>query len=143
MIHPIILTIAAKVPFQEVVTQLKGELDISLTIGIIFCLMEATDILNFSRSSSEKFKEYSIPSSSELYYIQNESDSRYEDFYTLSLNYERLFNNKDHKLTSYIYYTQEWGGSNENIDQYITDENWEVIDNDPYRIFIDEPGERI
>jgi len=95
---------------------------------------------NFSRSSSEKFKEYSMPSSSELYYLQYESDTRHEDFYTLSLNYERLFNNKDHKLTSYIYYTQEWGGSNENIDRYITDENWEVIDNEPYRIFIDEPA---
>jgi outer membrane receptor protein involved in Fe transport len=94
----------------------------------------------FSRSSSENFKEYSIPSAFESYYVQNEGDTRYEDFYTLSLNYEKVFNNKDHKLTSYIYYTQEWGGANENIDRHITNEDWEVIDNDPYRIYIDEPG---
>jgi len=95
----------------------------------------------FSRFSSDKFWEYSDPEDSLSFYIQNESDSRYEDFYTLSLNYEKLFDNKDHKLNSYIYYSGEWGGSNENIEQIITDENWEKIENDPYRIYIEEPGQ--
>jgi len=95
---------------------------------------------NFSRSENEKFREYSIPSNTDVYYLQNGSDSRYQDFYNLSLNYEKIFNNKDHKLTSYLYYSQEWGGANENINQYLTDENWTINDPDPYRIFIEEPS---
>jgi len=95
---------------------------------------------NFSRYSNEKFKEYSIPSNIESYYLQNESDSRYEDFYSFSLNYEKIFDNKDHKLISYLYYSREWGGSNENINQYLTDENWTINDPDPYRIFVEEPA---
>ena len=94
----------------------------------------------FSRSSEEQFMEYSVPSNLEKYYLQSENDSRYEDFYSYSINYERFFNNKDHKLTSYLFYSKEWGGSNESINQFLTDENGNVNDPDPYRIFIDEPG---
>jgi outer membrane receptor protein involved in Fe transport len=72
--------------------------------------------------------------------LQSENNTRFEDFYNLSLNYERIFNNKDHKLTSYLYYAREGGGSNENINQSMTDENREINDPDPYRIFIEEPG---
>jgi outer membrane receptor protein involved in Fe transport len=95
---------------------------------------------NFSRYENEKYKEYSIPSTTDVFYLQNGSDARFEDFYNFSFNYEKIFNNKDHKLTSYLYYSKEWGGSNENINQYLTDENWVINDSDPYRIFIDEPG---
>jgi outer membrane receptor protein involved in Fe transport len=95
---------------------------------------------SFGRSENEKYKEYSIPSTTEIYYLQNGSDSRFEDFYSFSLNYEKIFNNKDHKLTSYLYYSKEWGGSNENINQFLTDQNWTINDPDPYRIFIEEPG---
>ena len=95
---------------------------------------------SFARSSSENFHEYTIPASIDTYYKLNESDSRYEDFYSLTLNYEKLFSNKDHKLTSYLYYSNEWGGSNEHIDQYATDEDWNVNDPDPYRIYVNEPG---
>ncbi len=95
---------------------------------------------SFSRSSNENFKEYTIPSSIIKYYKLNESDSRYEDFYSLTLNYEKLFSNKDHKLTSYLYYANEWGGSDEHIDQYVTDENWNINDPDPYLIYVNEPG---
>lgn len=95
---------------------------------------------SFSRSSDEKFKEYSVPENIEKYYLQTESDSRFEDFYNFSLNYEKIFNNKDHKLTSYLYFEKEWGGSNEKINQLMTDENWEINDPDPYRIYIEEPG---
>jgi len=95
---------------------------------------------NFSRSSDENFKEYTFPASTETYYKLSESDSRYEDFYSFTINYEKLFDNKDHKLTSYLYYSKEWGGSNENINQYATDSEWNVNDPDPYRIFAEEPG---
>ncbi|MBR9999585.1 MAG: hypothetical protein KFF73_11470 [Cyclobacteriaceae bacterium] len=33
----------------------------------------------------------------------------------------------DHKLTSYFYYSKEWGGSNESINQFLTDENWMAV----------------
>jgi len=95
---------------------------------------------NSSRSSEEKFQEYTIPSSIETFYLLNESDSRYEDFYSFTLNYDKLFSSKEHKLTSYLYYEKEWGGSNEHIDQYNTDENWIINDPDPYRIYVNEPG---
>lgn len=95
---------------------------------------------NFSRSENEKFKEYSIPATNDIYYLQNGINSRFEDFYNFSLNYEKIFDNKDHKLTSYLYYSTEWGGSNENINQYLTDENWTINDPDPYRIFVEEPS---
>jgi len=95
---------------------------------------------NFSRSSNEKFKEFTVPASIETYYIMSESDSRYEDFYSLTLNYEKLFEKKDHKLTSYLYYSKEWGGSNESIKQYWTDSEYNMIDLDPYRIYVEEPG---
>lgn len=127
-------------PFTRQGYTLKG--------GIGFKLNEKNNISlegnygygSFSRSSNENFKEYTIPSSISNYYILNENDSRYEDFYSLTLNYEKLFGNKDHKLTSYLYYSREWGGSDEHIDQFATDEDWKINDPDPYLIYVNEPG---
>lgn len=127
-------------PFNRSGYTIKGGVGYKLNGKNNIALEGSYGYANFGRSSNENFKEYTIPSSIESYYLLSESDARFEDFYTLTLNYEKLFGDKDHKLTSYVYYSKEWGGSNERINQYITDENWAIDDDNAYKIFIEEPG---
>ena len=128
-------------PFRRQGYTLKGGIGYNLNDMNAFSLEGSYGYGSFSRGSTENFKEYTFPSSFENYYKLDESDKRYEDFYSISLNHELQFKEKDHKLTSYIYYSSEWGGSNEFINQYVTDQDWNIIDHDPYRIHTEEPGE--
>jgi outer membrane receptor protein involved in Fe transport len=127
-------------PFKRKGYTFKGGIGYKLNDKNNISLDGSYGYSSFNRSSNERFIEYSVPANFESYYLQTESDTRFEDFYNLSINYEKIFDNKDHKLTSFLYYANEWGGSNENINQFMTDENWVVDDPDPYRIFIEEPG---
>jgi len=127
-------------PFAREGYTLKGGMGYTLNNWNSLSLEGSYGYSRFSRSSNEYFKEYTIPSSSESYYILNESDSRYEDFYNLTFSYEKLFKSKDHKLTSYLYYAREWGGSDETTDQLPTDDEWMGTGEDPYRIYIQEPS---
>jgi outer membrane receptor protein involved in Fe transport len=128
-------------PFTRKGYTLKGGIGYKLNEKNTISLEGNYGYGSFSHSSNEKFMEYTIPTSINKYYLLNESDARYEDFYSLTLNHEKLFGNKDHKLTSYLYYSNEWGGSDEHINQYATDENWNINDPDPYLIYVNEPGE--
>jgi len=127
-------------PFNRFGYTFKGGVGYKLNEKNILSLEGSYGYASFGRSSNEKFREYTVPSSIEKYYLLNESDLRSEDFYSLTLNFEKLFNSKDHKLTSFLYFSKEWGGSSENINQYSTDESWNINDPDPYLVFIEEPG---
>lgn len=127
-------------PFNRYGYTIKGGIGYKLNETNNVALEGSYGYSKFGRSSSEKFSEYTVPSSVETFYLLNESDARFEDFYSLTLNYEKLFQGKDHKLTTYLYYSKEWGGSNENVNEYDTDENWIIDDEDPYLIFVEEPG---
>jgi outer membrane receptor protein involved in Fe transport len=127
-------------PFNRYGYTIKGGTGYKLNETNSIALEGSYGYSRFGRSSGEKFREYTVPSSVETFYLLNESDARFEDFYSLTLNYEKLFQGKGHKLSTYLYYSKEWGGSNENINQYDTDENWTIDDEDPYLIFVEEPG---
>jgi outer membrane receptor protein involved in Fe transport len=96
---------------------------------------------SFSRIQLGKYHEYTVPDLNHLYYINDNLGSRSEDFYGFTANFEKSFANKDHKLTSYLYFEKEFGGSEEAQEQLFTDENWQEIQVDSEKIKTDEESD--
>lgn len=93
--------------------------------------------------TNDYFHEYYMPETEDLYYYSKSNDDRKENFYNLTLNYQRTFDRKDHNLVTYLYFQHGSGGSKEYQTQYNTDNNWLINDSDPYRIFSSESSNEI
>lgn len=64
------------------------------------------------------------------------------NYFSTNLFYEHKFNDKGHKLSGSANYSQ-WSPNEENkLDKYITNSNYEIIDNSPYRERSEEVGDR-
>ena len=87
-----------------------------------------------NRSISDNFYEYNVPSTGDLYYTSQSNGNRSEDFYGITLNYQKIFENVQHQLTSYLYYSGEQGGNQDNQSQWYTTPDGVISDSDPFKI---------
>jgi outer membrane receptor protein involved in Fe transport len=90
---------------------------------------------SFNNTENGYYHQYTVPASTDVYYLNNNIGARPEDFYGITFNYDKTFGGlPNHKITSYFYYEKEMGKSNNTLDQIFTDNNWNEIATDPNNI---------
>jgi outer membrane receptor protein involved in Fe transport len=86
----------------------------------------------FSRLSSSEYQSYTLPMTSDIFYLQNSNSERNGNSYSLTMNYDRSFGSPDHKLQTSVYYSQETDGDNEELTDTETDSEWNETDLTPF-----------
>jgi hypothetical protein len=87
------------------------------------------DNRGFGRSSISEYHSYTLPITSDIYYLQDNYSKRNGNSYSLQLNYDRSFGSPAHKLQTSVYYSYENSGSIEELTDTETDSEWN--ENDP------------
>ncbi len=98
------------------------------------------DTRGFGRTSSSEYHSYTLPSTSDAYYLQDNISKRDGSSYSLNLNYDRSFGSPDHKLQATVYYSNEDNGSIEKLTDTGTDPDWSPNDPEPFRQKATESG---
>lgn len=86
----------------------------------------------FGRTSNSEYYSYTLPVTTDIYYLQTSNSERNGNSYSLTLNYDRTFDSPDHKLQSSIYYSSENDGDNEELTDTETDSVWNENDLTPF-----------
>jgi outer membrane receptor protein involved in Fe transport len=86
----------------------------------------------FGRSSNSEYHSYTLPLTSDLYYLQDNNSDRSHNSYSLTMNYDHSFGSPDHKLQTSVYYSHENGGNHDELTDTETDTEWNVNDPEPY-----------
>jgi outer membrane receptor protein involved in Fe transport len=94
----------------------------------------------FGRTSSSEYHSYTLPLTSDAYYLQNSESERQGNSYSLTLNYDRSFGSPDHKLQASAYYSHEKDGDYEELTDTETDSAWNVNDLTPFMQRTTESG---
>jgi len=98
------------------------------------------DNRGFGRTSSSEYHSYTMPLTSDIYYLQDNFSERYGNSYSLRLNYDHVFGSPDHKLQTSVYYSREKDGSIEELTDTQTDSEWNENDPAPYMQKSNESG---
>jgi outer membrane receptor protein involved in Fe transport len=82
---------------------------------------------NFERNFFARFHEYYLPVSDELYYTEDNRGPHENNYYNLSLDYRKEFDNPMHELKASVYYSSNFEKETQDIIENITNSNWEII----------------
>ncbi|MGK7397618.1 MAG: TonB-dependent receptor domain-containing protein [Candidatus Cyclobacteriaceae bacterium M3_2C_046] len=95
----------------------------------------------FGNNSTARQKSYSSLGGEPEYVINVSNALREGDFYSLNFNYQHKFDDKGHELSALSFYAHNYNGEDTDFnDEYTTDSAWDLIDNQPFRIFSNEFG---
>lgn len=126
--------------FQRKGTQFKAGIEYSLTPSQTLSLSGDFGSFAFGRFSDQKTHRFSDPASENRYDVTRNTSKRNEDFYNINLNYHNRLDELGQELTGLIYYSKEDGADISLRDEYLANENWEVIDPDPLKYRTSEGG---
>ncbi len=82
---------------------------------------------NFERNFFARYHEYYIPAADELFYTQDNLAPHENNYYNLSLDYRKEFDNPMHELKASVYYSQNFEKETQDIIENITASDWEII----------------
>jgi len=85
----------------------------------------------FSRTLNSVYQEWTLPASTEDYYIRNSDVGYSGKSYSLNLNYSLKFNNPNRKLDVMAYYSSWDGKRVDDQNMYITDSEANITDSEP------------
>jgi outer membrane receptor protein involved in Fe transport len=74
---------------------------------------------------------YTIPSTTNDYSYSDNSSNRKGDFHEATGNFLHRFNDNGHTLEAMAFFSQRIGNDGEIQSNYITDQNWNIIDQNP------------
>jgi len=94
----------------------------------------------FGHSSISQYHDFTIPSTSDLYYLQENNSERNSDFYSLTLNYDHNFGSPEHKLQASAFYSRDHDSDFEELKDIQTDAYWNESDLEPYMQRTTESG---
>jgi outer membrane receptor protein involved in Fe transport len=98
------------------------------------------DTRGFGRTSNSEYHTYTLPMTSDTYYLQDNISKRDGSSYSLNLNYDRSFGSPDHKLQATVYFSNENDGSVEKLTDTGTDPDWNPNDPQPFKQRATESG---
>jgi outer membrane receptor protein involved in Fe transport len=98
------------------------------------------DARGFGRTSNSEYHSYTLPLTSDTYYLQDNSSKRSGRSYSLNMNYDRSFGGPDHKLQATAYYSHDNDGSLDKLKDIITDSEWNINDPEPFMQRATESG---
>jgi outer membrane receptor protein involved in Fe transport len=94
-----------------------------------FTLQGDLESRGFGRTSVSEYHSFTLPLTSDVYYLQDNNSERSGNSYSLTLNYDHSFGSQDHKLQTSAYYSREDDGNIEELTDTKTDSVW--YENDP------------
>lgn len=94
----------------------------------------------FGRSSISEYHSYTLPLTSDIFYLQENNSKRNSNFYSLTLNYDRSFGSPDHKLQASAFYSYDIDSDKEDLTDTETDSEWNVNDPAPFMQRTSESG---
>ncbi|MFP4060905.1 MAG: TonB-dependent receptor domain-containing protein [Bacteroidales bacterium] len=110
---------------------LKGGFDYYINDMITLTLSGDVGQYKGGRASSGNMHEFTTPSTTNLYFFTEDQSLRSRDYYSLNMNYNQKFNEEGHEITGLLYYNTNNGGDEEQEWEYLTDEQWNKIDELP------------
>ncbi|MCK4360366.1 MAG: TonB-dependent receptor, partial [Bacteroidales bacterium] len=94
----------------------------------------------FDRSFNSNLHSYTFPESSDIYSIAKSSMKREGNYYNVTTNFIHKFSDNGHELSAMAYYSKRKSDITENMDEYITNNDWIIIDGEPSSIMTEEDG---
>jgi outer membrane receptor protein involved in Fe transport len=95
---------------------------------------------NFKRDFNSNLHSYTFPESSDIYSIANSSMKREGNYYNITTNFIHKFNDNGHELSAMAYYSKRKSDVTEYMDEYITNNDWVITDDEPDNIMTKEDG---
>jgi len=96
---------------------------------------------DFSHGFTSHQEEYTSPESLKRNLLTQNNSTRERAYYRLSLNSQHKFDEKGQQIEVMVNYSDNTNNSFEDQSESLTDENWQIIDPNPYKIKTLEPGE--
>jgi outer membrane receptor protein involved in Fe transport len=102
----------------------KGGFDFFLSDKTTFTLSGEVGKSKNNRSGEELIHEYTIPQTTDIYSVNNETSFRENDFYSGTFNLQHKFKEEGHKIEANIFYSGETGIDGDEENEMLTDENY-------------------
>jgi outer membrane receptor protein involved in Fe transport len=93
------------------------------------------------RTGGGQTRSFTSPESMRLFSITDEISDRFNDFYSVNLNFQHNFNTEGHKLEAMAYYSSEEGSDTEAEDEIVADDQFRPTDEYIERVFALETEE--
>jgi len=116
----------------------RAGLDYFLSDKTTISLLGQTGVFDFQRKLTSRQSDFTSPTSYEDYLRTSSTMKRERDFNRLTLSFQHKFDNFGHQLEAMAYYSARDGISSNEQQEFATDKDWNIIDNDPYRIKTNE-----
>jgi len=110
----------------------KGGLDYDISEKSTISLGGEIGNAGFGMDRYRNVYDYSNPISEERYFIDDNTMRWERKYYSLNANYIQNFNGEGHTLSFLAFFSNSDGKQEQDKKEYDTDENWNLIDNDPY-----------
>ncbi|MBE9480168.1 MAG: TonB-dependent receptor [Bacteroidetes bacterium] len=94
----------------------------------------------FGRDFNSNLHSYTFPESSDIYSIAKSSMKREGNYYNVTTNFIHKFSDNGHELSAMAYYSKRKSDITENMDEYISNNDWIIIDDNPSSIMTEEDG---
>ncbi len=111
----------------------KGGFDYFINDRNTLSLSGSVGDRRFGISSLNRYYEYSMPASGELFYIQSNRFEVDNNYYRADLNYRLTFDRPGQELTVYAYYSSNDGDDRQEIFEEITDASYRPLESEPGR----------
>lgn len=126
--------------FQRKGTQFKAGIEYALSPSQTLSLSGDFGNFAFGRFADQLTHRFTDPVSENRYDVTRNSSNREEDFYNINLDYHNRIDELGQELTGLIYYSKEDGADVSLRDEYLSNEEWEIVDPNPLRYRTIEGG---
>jgi outer membrane receptor protein involved in Fe transport len=101
-------------------------------------VMGQAGVFEFERTLSSRQRDYTIPASTDDRLRTTSISNRERDYYRITLNFQHQFDDLGHKLEAMAYYSYRDGTSFNDQEELTADEDWNITDDDPFKIKTNE-----
>jgi outer membrane receptor protein involved in Fe transport len=109
----------------------KAGADYYLTDKSTVTLQGSMGSRTFSRDFDAKYHEYSQPLTSDVYYTEKNLAPHENQYYNVSLDYRKEYENPLHELKASLYFSQAVEIESQQITKLITNSSWQPLIQDP------------
>lgn len=104
----------------------KGGFDFYMTESSTLSLAGKLGAFGFGMNAETQTESYTAPLSSRQYSFSSSNSDMNHNYYTLSLDYQNQFEDKQHRLDASLYYSNSDNDNENRWDQNITDQYWNI-----------------
>ena len=124
----------------------RGRVGYGVRAGIDYYLTDKTTVsilgrvgyYEFNGGGTTNLHLYTIPVTFDEYTRTETNINRNGTYYNGTLNFQHNFDDFGHKLEGMFYYSDRTGEDTDEQKEYLTDPDWNIIEDDPYNIKNDE-----